>query len=336
MAHTPPARWSALMLIAVAGSITLATCTKEIAPQSSSLEATNATSPTSRLRDFAKRASLLNGAHQKSGAILSQDSAIWYIEGALNFSLANTALEYSESQFYSLTVSCTLNSDGSVDESEAMSAFNAAYAALEGITTTEQHLVMIDAQGTSQAGQLIVVCVYAVGSGYEQTLNTSYTPQDDYMWWNGTSLPSTDCPCGDNLAVSSYCADKVIQHRINDELTGGVMGYWMNVEMWSVGLGCTDPSSHTYFNQDGLFYVPGNTSGHSNQDYMHFWCEGSGCDNCLDETDMGFHTQGAYDAMILIRNAHTPTKDPIMCKVHGDLHHTLHLIEYYYGVEQRF
>ena len=316
-------------------------CNKDVASGPTDLISIEESNPTPRIKAFIKQADVQRSGIQKTGGSITSDSAVWYLEAALNYSLTSSWLEFSNAVVDSVTVTCSLNTNGTVDESVVLGAFNSASDILDDIPTTEQHLAVIDAMGSIQSGLLTIVCHYVIGSGYEQSLNTTYTGQDDYMWWQ-MSQPSGGCVCEDNPNASSYCADRIIQKRINQVVNGGVLGFWTNVETWLVSEQGTDPFNYLIYYDDLLLQSPDPAPpGHSNQETLTFQCDFVDCDNCLDETDMAFHTQGTYDAMLLIRDAHCPTKTPILCKMGGDLHfappsHSHQTAQFSYGIAQRY
>lgn len=330
-----PLRSIGSIALAAVCTITLVTCTKDAPEINPALPHGAKAQVTPRIKAFIERAGAERAGGRKSGNTISPDSAIWYIEAALNFALTNTQVNYNNATDDSTALACTMNVDGTVDESEVLAAYNTAFDALENIPTNEQHLVVIDASGSAQGTQLAIVCSYVIGSGYEQSLNTTYTNEDDYLWWQGFGQ-SSGCPCGDNPNTISWCADHHIQKRINYEITGGVLGYWTDVETWSATQFPTDVSANNVWLED-LPNPDPNLSGHSNQDYLIYLCGGMDCVTCLDEGDMAFHTQGTYDAMLKIRNDYCPTKELVTCRMDGDTDGTsyFHTARFSYGLRRR-
>ncbi len=332
----PLARFMLLAIFAVF-IIAMSGCAKE-SPGLPNPDKEVSENPTPRIKGFIARANAGRSGHVKSGNTITVDSAVWYIEAALNFAYTQTSLDYSNVAVDSTTVICITNTDGMVDESEVFAAYYTAANVVAGIPTQEQHLVVIDANGATASGQLSITCSFMIGSGYEQSLNTTYTTEDDFMWWQGTGGQSSGCPCGDNTNATSYCAHYFIQKRINFALNGGYYyDYWTDVETWTVDQYPTEISEQRVSLFDLTSPDPAPAS-HSNQNWLLYYCEGPDCSPCLDETDMSFHTQGTYDAMVQVRDTHVPFKELISCRVGGELHEDqkFHFALFSYGKHQRY
>ena len=142
----------------------------------------------------------------------------------------------------------------------------------------------------------------------------------------------------DPNGYSMKAADGMIQSRVAVTIPLLAVGqYYASVEAWHVdAYGGTDPSLRRFYIED--FQNTGNTSGHSNQDYKIFFCDGGDCSLCLDAGDMTVHTQGTYDVMHWINQQYCPTKVPASISVLGDFPVAngayFHAVTYTYGIPQ--
>ncbi|MCC6839666.1 MAG: hypothetical protein IT230_05855 [Flavobacteriales bacterium] len=270
----------------------------------------------------------------KSMETLSVDSAVWYVEAGLNYSLAKAWIEHNDEAVDSLTVMVP-SSDGMVTDAATSDAFNALYAQLAGVEQAGvKHLALVDVVAKATGDELEFTTRYTMGSGYEKVLDTNYPSWISLNWWTG----SGNCNC--SVGPSSVCADKKIQARVRSAIMVPMQPgeYFTNVEPWNVNWGGETSVPDKYVDAFS-FHNPQNVPGHSNQDFPIYLCGGGDCSPCMDASDLTFHTQGTYDVMMFIRTNHCPTKQAITLTVDGDLilseEGTLfHFCEYAYGIKQ--
>lgn len=255
-------------------------------------------------------------AAPKADAVLSADSVEWYVEAALNYGVAKAWLEFNDVVADSAVVSVPLHA-GAVPAAAAYEAFNTLYGLLatveeEGV----QHLAIVDVAAKEVGNELRLDVRYLVGSGYEKSVNANYPPGMALRWWQMAG----GCACG--TEPSTFCADKKIQQRVQQaiQVAMGPNDYWTNVETWNVGLFWPDDVSNKMYSLE-FFPNPNNTSGHSNQDHLIYFCAPvtGNCSSCLDHTDLAFHTQGAYDILMWIWANHCSLKTPFALTLDGDL-----------------
>lgn len=270
----------------------------------------------------------------KSLETMSVDSAVWYVEAGLNYSLVKAWVEHNTEAVDSLTITVPLT-QGVVDNTAAYETFNTLFEQLAGVEQEGvQHLALADVSATTTGDELVFTTRYTIGSGYEKVLDTSYPAWISLNWWTA----SGSCNCG--VGSASVCAEKKIQTRVRSAIAIPMQPgeYFTNVETWSVHPGnSTSIPGKTYDLDD--FYNPQSIPGHSNQDYPIYLCSGGDCSPCLDASDLNFHTQGTYDVMMFIRSNHCPTKQAITLTVDGDLAFTsdgstaFHYCNYAFGVK---
>lgn len=307
-------------------------CQKESIPAPGNIASTQE-DLTPRIADFVARATH-NAGSSRSTQEFNADSAAWYVEGALNYSLAQAWLPYNELVNDSLTVAVA-SANGTVNEADAANAFISVLAQLQQGISADQHLVVVDAEPQTTASGLELKLCYALGQGNERLgLNTTYA-SNTHLWFM-TGMGSTGS-CDPNF-YSLKAGDRIIQDRVGATIPLLAVGqYYASVESWYVdGYGSTDISQHHYSVED--FPRTGNTSGHSNQDYKIYWCDDGSCSTCLDAGDMTVHTQGTYDVMHWINQQHCSTKVPASISVIGDFPvgtgPYFHAVTYTYGNPQ--
>lgn len=320
-------------MAALLAAVVLVACRKDASnspvPVDAGMASVNVTSLVRSFVDHARGA-----AAPKAGATLSADSAEWYVEAALNYSLAKAWLEYNDVVADSAVVSVPLN-DGEVSVTATYEAFNTLHALLatveeEGV----QHLAIVDVAAKEAGAELRLEVRYLVGSGYEKGVNASYGPNDAWSYW---TLGPSNCNCLSNTTPSNICADKRIQQRVQDAIRVpvGPYEYWTNIETWFL-YDFEDIDSKIVWNQS--YPNPDNTSGKSNQDFLTYRCsQGVNCSTCLESDDMSHHTQGTYDVLQAVRSSYCPTKTPMTVEITGDLGPgTLffHSAVFTYGIKQ--
>ena len=275
----------------------------------------------------------------KAGNTISVDSAEWYVEAGLNYSLAKAWIEYDNAQADSVWATIP-TSNGSVALADVYSAFNELHDALADIEQEGvQHLALADVSVETVPAGLNLVVRYVVGSGYAKGApNTNYPPGYALLWWQPGA---PNCGCG--TYTSTKCADKTIQQRVKAAILTPLQpgDFLTNIETWTVSyLVSTSIPGKTY-DANHFLNVQG-VPGHSNMDNPIYSCSlpGGDCSSCLDATDLSFHTQGVYNVLMWIRNTHIPSKIPITLSVDGDLgssssgSHYIHSCLFTYALKQ--
>ncbi|MBS1567894.1 MAG: hypothetical protein JST45_00490 [Bacteroidetes bacterium] len=323
-------RAKALGALGIAAMTTLlwTACQKEMLPEPGATSQVQE-NLTPRIADFVARAqhqaSVQGGS--RSTNEFSADSAAWYVEGALNYGLAQAWLPYNELVNDSLTVAVA-SANGTVNEADAANAFVSVLAQLNQSIAADQHLVVVDAEPVTGANGLELKISYALGQGNERlALNTSYPPNTNLLFYTLGNGQNSCCWGG----FSAKGADLTIQDRVSATIPLLAVGqYYASVESWTVSRGSTNTQAHFY----SLTNFPD-----PNGLYKIFF------DNtnvipvpCLGATDMAKYTQGAYDVMQWINQNQCPTKTPASLQVLGDfvtqLHLEWHEVKYRYGIRQ--
>jgi hypothetical protein len=280
----------------------------------------------SRILAFVERA---NSGARDGGALITADSAEWYVEAALNFSNADLTIAYNDAAVDSITYTLPL-SNGMADEANALAAYNALNPLVAASNIADiSHVVIVDVTSRNTVDELILTVAYVVGSGYEKALNTTYTSTDFWLW--KSNFPGNSAACSTNTSTSHQGADYRIQQRINQELAAiGNNVYMVSVETWTVMPFSDVPNNIKAYSD---FPVAGSPYG-----YRSYGCYGVGCSTCLTPSHMTFFTQGTWDVMNLIKATYCPTKKAQQCTIVGNLTTCLgctekwHMAQFRYGI----
>ena len=232
--------------------------------------------------------SMLENRDQNDG-VMDLDSAEWYIEAALNFSMGEAWLEYETTATDSLIIPLNYSGPLSMDEVSSMyMAFNQYFQSihLEG----ENHLILADVMHTSNGSEHSMKTFFHLGSGYQKTINANYGPSD---YW-GSYGSSTTCGCGINQGATGICAERRIAYRMN--ATANALPtppcYYTSVEAKGVnaalaGLGSVSVDYTSFDFPTGIPATP----------YSIYLCEGYNCPTCFTPGMMSFYTQEGWDVM---------------------------------------
>jgi hypothetical protein len=291
-------------MLGASASLFIVACRKDEPSSIGPLNAPKEASATPRVLAFVSKAALPPGT--KNYGQLGIDSAEWYVEAALNYTLAETHKGYEDlerdSLVHTMSISGTAVADGDV-----IAAYNDLKTTIESSIDGERYLVVVDVVRKEENG-VLVLTTYPYYSREDLTrrgLNTTFRENEHYLW-DGPA----QCACDPNGVQSDDCAHRQIQFRINAAHVIGLgpNDYITDVEVWYVGaIYSTDPQNFTYDSED--FLNPANTSGLWNQNYLMYRCESTqNCSTCLDHIDLSYHTQGTYDIMQHIRATHCPNK----------------------------
>jgi len=320
-------------MVALLAAVVLVACRKDTVPAPVPADVAMAGGTvTPRVQAFIAQAR--GESEVKLGSAMSADSVEWYVEAALNYSLAKAWLECQDLVADSAWASVPLGSNG-VPYSSAFEAFNALYDALSDVNEDGvRHLAIVDVVARPAGAELRLEARYLVGSNYTKSVNASYGANDAWLW-GGYSA----CNCGPNTVSSDVCAHKRIQDRVREAVlvAMGPNDYWTSVETWYINELGPDIPNRTYHWED--FPNSNNTSGNSNQDYWTYACVDYNCSTCLESDDMSHHTQGTYDALMWIRSNHCPTKTPYTATVDWEMGVGMdplyfHRCSFTYGIKQ--
>ncbi|MBK9760075.1 MAG: hypothetical protein IPO90_08920 [Flavobacteriales bacterium] len=287
--------------------------------------ATNeAVDPGPCIRTFLNNAALATHGHQRDGEVYSIDSAVWYIEAGLNYSLTAGEREFETLITDSLLLEVPLI-NGTAPVDGVIAAYIPLHVMVMGLTTDMQHVTLVNVEVASQNSALLILNVICfIGSGYERA-----APSTDYgddgtnvrLWgqYSNQAQPNTGCRCGAQPTPSVKCLDKEIETRINVANPTVSGFYFTNVETWQVNGGSTDFAQKRYrFNEPFL---------HNPYDPTPTWdgCFGTrtfsrwtfyGCDDaCQVVPNEIYWTNGTWAAINLIKGAQCPTKTFKVCMI---------------------
>jgi hypothetical protein len=243
---------------------------------------------------------------------MAADSAEWYVEAALNYSHADISVAYNDATVDSLTYTIELL-DGLVNEADAWSAYNSLGSLIgEANATSESHVIIVDITSAVIGNQLTLTAAYVIGSGYDKALDTSFGPDDHWMWMGSSNCNCKSPPLSPAPNNNHLCADKRIQQRINNELIAMGNGvYMVSVETWTVFTYTDEATKHLSYDE-----FPDSNSPYG---YMVYTCSGGGCSNCLTPSDMSYYTQSNWDIMASIHQQYCPSKLRQSCTITGDV-----------------
>lgn len=298
--------------------MTWTACQKEMESGPSNISTTQQEDLTPRIASFVGNAEHHSSGQQenRSTETFDQDSAAWYVEGGLNYSLTQAwlASETRTSDSISYTVP---SSGGTVTVSDVEAAYLSLSDSLNALLQPGvNHLIVIDVTPVESTNGLQLKVRYVLGFGEERLggLNTSYPPGTDLFYM---TLAGQNNSC--SITYSALGADKTIQGRVNYTIPLLAYGqYYASVETWYIDAFSSqdDFPNHSYSAYS--FPNPNNTSGDATQDYADWiWSSGPGS-GCIGASNLTYHTQGSYDMMHTIHDAQCPTKSYASCRIDGD------------------
>jgi hypothetical protein len=260
---------------------------------------------TARVKAFVAEASVMN-AEVKSGNTFSSDSGLWYIEAGLNYSAAQAWREFTDLTADSLEIALDLSS-GTVAEGAVFTAYNTLVAQLAPLTTTEQHLYLVDLEPSGTGLRVY----YQIASGYEKynnPPNTTY-PAGYIAWWSSVENPVV---CG-----TPNRAHSVIQQRINQANVIALQPgqFFHSVETWEVTNLPTNIPERNY-SWRAPFMASSTPNNNGYRETLLFSLRDGvtlGGGRCLNSAEMSYWTgnattNGTWRAITKIRATHCPTK----------------------------
>jgi hypothetical protein len=178
------------LIIAIIGIAIVAifSCRKSIEPVTNPNQQMTPSSETElRIQSF------LNRSHDnlKVGKTYSIDSAIYYVEGALNYTYAIYDSDFVYLSRESSLFSINLNRDNTVNESDLISTYNKMIYSLEAqfdnIQSFTKHLMICDIINVSNSvGRLDLKMISVIVYNYNPNYYGSFGPTD--YWYAGANL----------------------------------------------------------------------------------------------------------------------------------------------------
>lgn len=254
---------------------------------------------TPRVRAFIDAAR--SAAQTKDNATISADSAEWYVEAGLNFTIATAWVECSTITMDSAEVALTGSAEG-YNQADVQAAFNTLHQHITGLLVADvNHLVLSDATivGSGPASTLKVYL--QIGSGYEK-LNTNFS--NSWIWGDDSAFPIAACGCSSNPG-SGRCAYKQIQARVNQNIPLIQKDcYWHSIR----AIGVMSWESGLFANWSYLDFPSGSPA----TPWKIFRCQQpeSHCVNCWSPALMGTYTQYAWDVLLQLKPS---DRQPISC-----------------------
>jgi hypothetical protein len=164
----------------------------------------------------------VNGSYKSSGEY-TVDSALWYIEAALNYSYCIWDSSFGVQAFDSAKISVSLKKNGNFEDTDVYSAYNDFVDSLEvhwdNISETTKHVIATDISIISNSGGTVVFrLISAIGSG-SRTGNYAAFGDDDHWIW-GWDLGG----CGPNTAITSD-AEEELEYKYLNPILATVPNY---------------------------------------------------------------------------------------------------------------
>lgn len=320
------ARLAVLSIIAASAvAAALQSCQKDASPAVPSAAAFN---PKAMILGFLQDVQDRRVSGHKSNEIFSLDSAAWYIEAGLNFTLGNLELAHQNAWSDTVIVPLAQTQDG-ISSSAVYDAFDALVASLAPWTDEEQHIVLVDVIDPAP-GSCELTAVVQLGGDYSKAApNTVYGPKDCYHYGGSLTVQTTTCPCGCSTHMNggvSWCANKIIQNRINAanliEIPDGAI--LTGVETWEIWNWNDIPNKRICL-YNPILLQSGPFDGYQDTKPYSRWIYGmTGSEMaaalCLNPADMSYwtgnSTQGHWSAILAIKNSYTPFKTFIGCTIY--------------------
>jgi len=275
--------------------------------------------PTDRILDFLQKVQSAHAGVPKTGEGFSSDSAIWYMESSLNYTLGNIGKAYNMSTVDSIAVPLTLGGT-STSNAVVYAAFENLVALLAPLTTEEQHIVVVDVV-EPMPGACDLLVLVTIGSDYSKGApNTAYGASACY-YYGGPTIAQSYCACGCSTLQSSLCANIIIQNRINAANFYALQNgqYVTNVETWN--LWNFDQISSRYISPYNplLAQAPVGDGYRDTKPFSIFINNGNNSGLCLSPTEMTYWTgnasQGTWSAISAIKNTYCPSKLFLGCTI---------------------
>ncbi|MBX2980899.1 MAG: hypothetical protein KF905_16550 [Flavobacteriales bacterium] len=244
---------------------------------------------------------------------MSVDSAIWYLEAALNYAQAQAWLEHSTLEVDSITYVLDL-SGNAVSTSSVYAAYNEFVADLATYTTDDQHIHLVDLLESN--GQLLGLVQVASGYAKNNPPNINY-PANYLAWWCNVDNPV--------LCNTSNLADHVIRQRINSANQYALQPgqFFHSIETWLVSVDPTSIPAKTYWWRDPFMASPTPNNNGYRESLLYSWRDGAPLGGkCLNAVEMRYWTgnattNGTWRAITKIRLQHCPNKLFTGCNMAG-------------------
>lgn len=228
----------------------------------------------------------------KDNIYFSADSAEWYVEAGLNFSIATAWVECNTITLDSADVALPGSVEG-FSQADVQAAFNALHAHVSGLLVADvNHLVLADATVIGSGAAATMKVYLQIGSGYEK-LNTNFS--NSWSWGDDSFNPIMSCGCGTNPG-SGRCAYKQIQARVNQNIPLIHKDcFWHSIR--AIGVMSWEQGLYANF---GYTSFP---SGNPAAPWKIFHCQQpeAHCVDCWSPALMGTYTQYAWDVLVQLK-----------------------------------
>lgn len=284
-------------------------------------------------------------AEDRSVEDISVDSAVWYVEAALNWSLTASERQFNDVVPDTLYMNVAMDG-GLVSAASLQSAYAPLHTTVMGYTTDDQHVSLVDVEAESVGVTEVVLRVVSfVCSGYERdnAPSATYASNDWRKFGLGGSGTTPACVCGSQPAQAVRCMDKEIEYRINAANPLGSGYAFINVVTWTITTSQTNLATRNY-KYDDLFLANPNDPGNDECDesLTCWWHNGFGfCVDaiCASPARQSYWTTSTWTASTKIRQQHCYSKHFKVCTmgstlvvVMGDLEpYYIHTASFSYG-----
>jgi len=215
--------------------------------------------------------------HLKDGTTYMADSAVWYVEGLLNYEQANNAHNFNGFEFYKDSV--LLNAaNGKIplqELNDAYTYFNGVIASI--LEQANDPLLNIDLVDVSlvetglKDGSAEMELVVSTGKG--SSINYTLFAEDEDWYWG-----DDEGACGDNTSGDETDAADKLEYKFNHPISVGQSGFFTNVE--SVWLDGYDYPDNSY---------PGNPGPYCNKMIFQYFPGTYVDDPCLEHEELNYY-----------------------------------------------
>lgn len=249
------------ILAVLIGACCLASCSKDGLPERPDMDNAGVTA---RIETFIHN---VNSGTDRSG-LIGLDSAVWYLEAALNYTCTTPWTVGADQEIDSTTIVLPL-----VNEGTTMAGIGQSFLTLSHQLCTVPHgralhVVDVSSETIGDSLRLIVasVTVQAEGRAWGDV-----GPQL-HLWFGDWAGVITNCGCGPDEGASSACADKKVEARMNWAVGPIEVGtYFTDVVTIDAGLGSVYSCNGTAFTDECTCLSPATIDANTN---MAWWLFG--------------------------------------------------------------
>ena len=319
-------------------------CTKTVVEQTTGTPQVTA-DPKALIEEFLSEVGHEVWAEDRSVEDISVDSAVWYVEAALNWSLTASERQFNDVIPDTLYINVAMDG-GLVSAASLQSEYGSLHTAVMGYTTDDQHVSLVDVEAESVGATEVVLRVVSfVCSGYERdnAPSATYASNDWRKFGLGGPGPTPACVCGSQPAQAVRCMDKEIEYRINAANPLGSGYAFINVVTWTITPSPTNLATRNYKYNDPFLANPNDPGNDECDESLTCWWHNAFgfCVDaiCASPARQSYWTTSTWAASTKIRQQHCYSKHFKICTmgstqpyIIGDLEpYNIHTASFSYG-----